>query len=291
MVTTTERMHYNDDESSKDVTLEKHEERSQAHYENLKKLIKEGNDMTHSDGVSLIGTNGFGNDSLGLVALLALLGNNGWGNNRNRCNDDCSNNSSTDINAILTTLGDIKASVPLAEAQVQLALAGSTAGLNSSINGANITNLQGQYALNQSLTAQSIALNESVRNVGDQVDSNLYKLNVAITNDGDKTRALIQSIDKQNDSRLITSQANEIAELRAEHHRANDRHGIEISMVNNQNQNQLQFQQQQQLLNTLTNTLCEVGQMARATNQSLIIGNTGHVSGGRQTANPTNVRA
>lgn len=246
---------------------------------------------------------GLGGGLIGGVLLGALLGRNGglFGNNGEGAGA-VALQGSIDTNSILQTLGDIKASVPLAEAQVQLALAGQSANINNSINSANIANMQGQSQLalaiasgistTQSLTAaQTLELSRQIGEVGNQADRNLFQLTQAISKDGEKTRALIQSIDKQNDSRLITAQANEIIELRAEQNRAADRHGIEINMINNQNQNQLQFQQQAQVLNGLAAALMEVGQIARATNTNLIVGNTGATTTGAQTANPVNVKA
>lgn len=232
-----------------------------------------------------------GGSALGLVALIALLGRGGLGGLGVGEGGAAAVGlqSSIDTNTILQSLGDIKASVPLAEAQVQLALAGQSANINGNINMANIANLEGQGSIRASLSAQTQNLTEQIAAVGNQADRNLFQLSQTITADGAQTRALIQSIDKQNDSRLITAQANEIIELRAEQNRASDRHGIEINMINNQNQNQLQFQQQAQVLNTLTSALVDVSQVARATNQAINIGS------GTQTANPnnnaTNVRA
>lgn len=76
---------------------------------------------------------------------------------------------------------------------------------------------------------------------------------------------------------------------RSERNRDADRHGVEITM--NNNQNQLQFQQQSQVLNGLAHLLSDVAQVARATNSNVIVGNTGATTTGTQTANPTNVRA
>lgn len=262
---------------------------------------KRKNDMASVETPTFLATGGnsdgmgLGGGLLGGVLLGALMGrNNGFfgGNGGDGFNGSANSlQSSIDTNTILQSLGDLKAAVPLAEAQVQLALAGQSASITGEINSANVANLQGQAALNASMLAQTMNIGSQIQDVGNQADRNLYQLSVAIANDGAQTRALIQSIDKQNDSRLITAQANEIIELRSERHRSDDRHGIEINMINNQNQNQLQFQQQAQVLNTLANALVEVGQLARATNSNVIVGNTGATQTGTQTANPTNVRA
>lgn len=241
-----------------------------------------------------------GGGALGLVALLALLGRGGIGGLGGAADAGGSAVNQLTLGQIQQTLGDIKASVPLAEAQVQLALAGAQSDINSNVT-SHASDLQ--QTLSTNAVAQALAnsnLQSSV-NAGTAVslaaikDAQLatergnWALSQVVTNDGDKTRALIQSIDKSNDSRLITAQANEIVELRQDAARANDTHGIAINMTNNQNQNQLQFQQQQQYLNVLTNGLSDALQSIRATNQAINIGS------GFQQANPsntnTNVRA
>lgn len=266
----------------------------------LRKIHKKVKKMAMVETPSMIMGTGTGSDGglglggglIGGVLLGALLGRNGglFGGNTDGGAGANLMQSSIDTNAILQTLGDIKASVPLAEAQVQLALAGQSANIISNMNSATIANLEGQGNIRAALSLQTQNLTEQIAAVGNQADRNLFQLSQTIVQDGAQTRALIQSIDKQNDSRLITAQANEIIELRAEQNRASDRHGIEINMINNQNQNQLQFQQQAQVLNALSSALIEVGQIARATNSNVIVGNTGAV-GATQTANPTNVRA
>lgn len=293
--------------------LKVHENRSQNRYERLVGMVSGKTDekedsMSAREDLNIIGgggDGGFGGGGmLGGLLIGALLGRNGGGLFGGGNGDGAGAiglQSSIDTNTILQSLGDIKASVPLAEAQVQLALAGQAASITNQINGTTLSLANGQSQLGLSIAnalstakdlaaAQTQTLSELVNNVGNQVDRNLYQLSTAVTNDGDKTRALIQSLDKQNDSRLITAQANEIIELRSERNRDTDRHGIEINMINNQNQNQMQFQQQAQVLNQLTSALIEVGQIARATNSTVMVGNTG-TTAANQTANPTNVRA
>jgi hypothetical protein len=253
------------------------------------------------------GGDGFGLGGGGMIGGLlvgALLGRGGFGGfggveGRGFGGESISglNNlqGAIDTNIILQSLGDIKAAVPLAESQVQLALAGSTSDITSQ-------QLQQTIALqNQGFNAQ-LATQASFANTGDKIDNLQASMALAVaTNqfncvqatmaDGEKTRDLISSIDRDNLNRLITTQANEITELRNERNRDGDRHGLEINMINNQNQNQMQFQQQAQALNTLAHGLVEIGQIARATNSNVIVGNTGASTTGAQTASPTNVRA
>ncbi len=185
-------------------------------------------------------------------------------------------------NETLGQLADIKASVPLAEGQVQLALAQAVQQITSQ-NSAN-TNLlaQGQTtalltaATNQALLARDIAsVNTNVSATGAMVIS-------AINADGNATRSLITNNQIAELNRIAAERQDEIIELRGDSRRDRDRHGIEINMINNQNQNQLQFQQQSQVLGSLTNCLADAVQSIRATNQAINIGS------GVMAANPTN---
>ncbi len=203
---------------------------------------------------------------------------------------------------VMGQLADIKAAVPLAEAQVQLALAGSTGEIRSHLGQVENGILIGQAAINKNISdaiAASLASQNNINvNVLQTSTANLmatkdaqYAIATAIAVDGDKTRTLITANQISELQRLAAERQDEIIELRNGAARDRDRHGIEINMINNQNQNQLQFQAQAQVLTSLTACLAEVSQVARATNQNLIIGNTGAVATGQQTANPVNVRA
>jgi len=214
--------------------------------------------------------------------------------------------------ATLQAIGDVKASVPLSACEVMGSVSAAAAditsqtlsqtiGLNQNINDAKSTALAAANANALQNAAGFANVKDATDALSTQtavgfgiINANIERTGWALSNtvrdDGDKTRALIQSIDKTNDSRLITAQANEIVELRQDARRLSDTHGIAITMNNNQNQQQLQFQQQAQAINTLAHGLADVSQIARATNQQLIIGNAGATTTGAQTANPVNVR-
>lgn len=286
---------------------------------------------------SIINTGGHGDNGLmggGLVGGLllgSLMRNGGFGNdfgNGNRGGHWGGESCVTPTNLtagltgvtdaiqnteVMAALGDIKASVPLAEAQVQLALAGSTGEIRSHIGAVENTVMLGQSGINQNINTNSLFTN---KNISDAIASSLssqsiiketvlttasqnlqatmqskFDLSQAITADGERTRALITSFENANTQRLLGERQDQINELLSEGRRRDDRHGIDITMINNQSQNQMQFQQQQQMLNSMHGRLCEVDQVARATNQQLIIGNTGVTTGGAQSSNPTNVNA
>ncbi len=256
---------------------------------------------------------GMGGGLIGGLLAASLFGNrnNDW--NRNWHGEGCVTPSQltagltgvTDAiqnTEVMGQLADIKAAVPLAEAQVQLALAGAQAELAGQINGSTLSNLNGQAQINKNISdaiAASMASQNNINvNVLQTSTANLmatresqYATLAAIKEDGEKTRALITANQIRELQRLAAERLAEFIALRHGSARDRDRHGIEISMINNQNQNQLQFQQQAQAMVSLGHCLADVTQLARATNQNLIIGNTGAVATGQQTANPVNVKA
>jgi hypothetical protein len=220
------------------------------------------------------------------VSLLGRGGLGGFGGN-NWGNDGVGGGGASVLNAgtldtIQQTLGDIKASVPLAEGQVQLALSNAMSSLTNQINQGNGAVLAGQSSAALSAAVYANQAARDVCAVETEVARQGTATQMAITADGEKTRALITSnMIADLNSKLVIA-ANEAAELREQASRTADTHGINISMINNQNQNQLQFQQQQQVLNQLTGVLSGMQQSIHATNQAINIGS------GLLRANPNN---
>ena len=215
--------------------------------------------------------------------------------------------------AIMSQLADVKAAVPLAEGQIQLALAGAQMDLNNSISQSSasniaavsslstnlMNNLNMQTQMNQkgfsdtaaTVVAQGTANLLATKDAATQALQSSWLLNQAITNDGDKTRALIQSIDKTNDSRLITSLANEVTELRNEGRLRATEGNITISNTNTAQAvaQQQQAQQQQQQLAVLGAHLQALYQQNQHIQQGVLNIGSGTVSGNSQTAANTRV--
>lgn len=207
------------------------------------------------------------------------------------------NNTST----ILQTLGDIKASVPLAEGQTQLALQGAQAQLTSAIdntgdqilqqgNAAQISNLQGQAALSRQLSdviATSLASQSTIKDtVQDSIATvnlgianlatanlqNTYALNTAIrdgtdkavaatVDQGEKTRALINAGREADMQRQISDLTNALAETRADSRVRASE--INITNTNTATAQQMQFQtMQQQQFQVLAQLGAAVGNLA-----------------------------
>ena len=262
---------------------------------------------TSSPGVAVIpGGGGYAEGGLlGTLLLLGLLGGNGI-NGRKECVDQAALNSllgSLNNNSVLSALGDIKSAIPLATCETNLAMAAQTDQLTRNITNGQTAILQGQAALQLAEATSTAAIQANICNTSQNllagqsaINTNIDRTGMTIVNairdDGNATRALITEnvIQALRDDKVILS--NELAEIRSERNRDRDRHGIEISTIVNQNQNQMQFQEQRQALNALSNHLFGIsGQIARATNSNVIVGNTGATTTGTQTANPTNAVA
>lgn len=257
---------------------------------------------------------GLGAGLLGGVLGGALLGNGGLFGNRNGAVEGCVTpsqltsalngvESNSNTTTILQTLGDIKASVPLAESQVQLALAGVQSDIQGLISSSSNAILAGQTSIGRDIagaTATVLAAASGNREVVQNgfaatnlaIANSTYALNTAIRDDGDKTRALLISQNDANLQRMLTVAENALIEQRAIGRSAATE--VNVSQVVNQAQAQTQAQQQQQQQLILLSQIAAGFhglQNAVATNSNLIVGNTGATTTGAQTANPVNVRA
>lgn len=258
---------------------------------------------------------GLGAGLLGGVLGGALLGNNGNGlfGNKNAgvTIDPWQNQANMDL---MAGIGEVKAAIPAAEGQAQLALAGAqmnitnavTAGTGATIGAISafessvMNNLNMQTQMNQKgfsdTTAAVVASGNTnliaTKDLSAQTDRNAWAITQAINNDGDKTRALIQSIDKTNDSRTITNLANEVTELRNEG-RIREATG-NITISNNStataNAQQSQAQQQAQLQFQILNQLAALTADLQTVKQSSVVFNSGLMANaGNQTAANTRV--
>jgi hypothetical protein len=184
-------------------------------------------------------------------------------------------------NAIATVnanVADQGAKVSAQLDQVSLGLSQGHAVLNQNIStvsaGTNLRISDASSLVNQNIATVGAALNQNISN-------SAYEVAKAITNDGDKTRALIQGIETASLNRQITVAQNEISELRNE--RSVTGSGINVTNNISQSQAQAQAQQQQQYANNLLSQL--VNEVQRNTNSVV---NLGSMTSSPQTA--TNVR-
>lgn len=253
--------------------------------------------------------------------LPRLVGNNGLGvdgvNGFNNHNQLTAADVTTQVGALLSMqdINEVKRDVFQAQAATAAEIA--TANLSSTTNTlqAEIANLQGQGLLAASIAenryVMSNEVHEGTANVVAAIDNaaanslavtnalaaslaaghaaiqagiadSKYATLVAVNNDGDKTRALIEAINLADLNRQITIADNRITEL------LGDRRTVDsgITVTNNINQNQLQQQQQQQFANINTQLACLASELQRNTQSTV---NLGTMTGTAQTANNTRV--
>lgn len=221
-----------------------------------------------------------GGDGMG-VLLGLLLGRGGLLGNDNR-DRDCVNQA--DLNG--ATLGDIKAAIPLAEAQVQLALAGNQNAISQLVTSIGNQLQNGQTAQLLQTCNQTAALTAAIAAVDTNVDRSSCDVKSAVK---DSERNILEVINqnriKDLEQQLTVSQLRE-SECRAINREQVNSHNVTTTVNTNQQQAQLQAQELRHSVNAL---LAGFSQIARATNSQVVVGSTGVA--GTQTANPTNVAA
>lgn len=244
------------------------------------------------------GYGGGGDGGMNALVLAALLGggrgfgfgNQGYGPAYPPVDVGVKCATTDDLNA--QCMGDIKAAIPLAEAQVQLALAGLQASLSGQATANANAVQQGQTSILLGQMSQGAALTAAITGVDNNLSSQACDIRSAIHADGEATRALITSNTIAELNQRLTVAQQEALELRQRNERDRDRHGVEITMTNNQNQLQQQQQLQFQAINHQMAQLCGlINQSNRATNSTVQVGNTGAATAGAQNNNPTNVVA
>lgn len=210
---------------------------------------------------------GLGGGDGGLLAL-ALLGGGGlgFGGRRDHDRNDCASTDQLQTatgsivdtvqnQSIQNTLAGISAAIPLAEAQVQLALAGSTGEIRSHLGQVENGILIGQTAINKNVSdaiASSLAsqnsININVLTQGSATREAVNAMGVAnLTATANSTREIIAAINDQNTANLQRQLA--VAESALLERNASLRAReteINITNTNTATAQQLQVQGQQQ---------------------------------------------
>jgi hypothetical protein len=198
-------------------------------------------------------------------------------------------------------------------AAIPLQIASAQSELSNKITDANTANLQGHFALatrvgdaTATLLASQNMINTNVMTQGSDTRATVTNFgvsNLAATKDAQyatamavsaSTKEILAALNDQNTANLqrqLTVAEQALLETRAE----SRARGTEVNVTQTVNQAQAQTQAQQQAQQQMLTLqhLCTVVQglqSAVATNSNMIIGNTGAVGTGPQTANPVNVR-
>lgn len=179
--------------------------------------------------------------------------------------------------SLMAGIGDIKQAVAVGVATTETSNATQTGQLSSAILQSTSANQVAVAGVKDAVNANSVVLMQQLNQLNSNIMESKYELSRDITNDGEKTRALITA-------NMVTDLNNQLADLRVQ--RAIADNGVTVTNNINQNQNQ---QQQQQQLGFVVNALSGVVAELQRNTQSVV--NLGTMSGsaGSQTANNTRV--
>lgn len=252
-----------------------------------------------SEGMGLGG--GIGGGLLGGILAGALFGG-GIGNNRNN-GEGCVTPANltaglagvTDAiqnTTVMQSLGDIKASVPLAESQVQLALAGAQSEITGQISTSLLATLSGQNMINKNVSdaiaaslASQTSIKESVAAYGvanlNATKDAQFAIATIVKDDGEKTRALITSNTISELQRQLT-----VAQTAALEDRLTNRaRETEITITNTntataqQVQTQAQMQAQSQAIIQLSGLINNLAGDIQSVRQGQVVFNSGTMAG------------
>lgn len=181
--------------------------------------------------------------SIGTEALLAAMLAGGRGN----CGSyggsgDAGLHVVTKSDMALQGIGDIKAAIPLAEGQVQLALAGLKDSLTSQAT-ANVLHLT------NALAATNTSLAAGFGAIGTAISNSTRDAVMATTLQGEATRNLINANQVAELTRLLGTASAEVIELRGDSRNERRSRETEVNVTQNVTQAQAQAQSQAQMQN------------------------------------------
>jgi hypothetical protein len=182
---------------------------------------------------------------------------------------------------LMASIGQVDKAVAVSTAAMEASQALQSSSIVSQLN-----NVAGSLAsrvdnVKDIVNANAVALMQGQAAIQQNIMENRYELSKDITNDGEKTRALITSQYELNLQRQLADANAAIIELRSREYSGNTARGIEVTTTNNINQMQQQQQQQAQY-GQLANLIWSLGQSIRNDNSAINVGS------GTQTSTPTN---
>jgi len=182
---------------------------------------------------------------------------------------------------LMAGIGAVDKSVAVSTATMEASQATQTLGITSQLNNVASSLAARTDNLKDIVNANSVALMQGQNAIQQNIMENRYELSKDISNDGEKTRALITQQYEINLQRQLADANAAIIELRSDGRLSERTRGIEVTTTNNINQMQQQQQQQTQY-GQLANMIWALGQNIRNDNAAINVGS------GTQTSTPTN---
>lgn len=182
---------------------------------------------------------------------------------------------------LMAAIGGVAKDVAVSTAAMEASQANQTIGITSQFNNTTASLASRVDGVKEAVNAGTMVLAQQLNGLQQQVMENRYELSKDISNDGEKTRALlVQQYEATLNRQLSDANAAVIA-LQAKIDTQSTARGVEVTTTNNINQMQQQAQQQQQW-GQLYNAIWGLAQQIQSTNSAINVGN------GTLTANPAN---
>ena len=182
---------------------------------------------------------------------------------------------------LMAAIGGVAKDVAVSTAAMEASQANQTIGITSQFNNTTASLAARVDGVKEAVNAGTMVLAQQLNGVQQQIMENRYELSKDISNDGEKTRALITQQYEATLNRQLSDANAAVIALQAKLDSGTVARGVEVTTTNNINQMQQQQQQQAQW-GQLYNVLWGLAQNIRSNNEAINVGS------GTLTANPVN---
>jgi hypothetical protein len=246
---------------------------------NMAEILQPSGMMMSGGGDGLFGGGGL----IGGLILGSLLRNNGnlLGNDGGAAALRSPPEQSQANMSLMNAIGEVGKAVAVSTAAMEASQANQTIGITSQFNNTTASLAARVEGVKEAVNAGTMVLSQQLNGLQQQVMENRYELSKDISNDGDKTRALITAQYEATLNRQLSDANAAVIALQSKLDNGAVARGIEVSTTNNINQMQQQQQQQSQW-GQLYNVLWGLAQNIRSNNEAINVGS------GTLTANPVN---
>jgi hypothetical protein len=183
--------------------------------------------------------------------------------------------------SIMQSLGAIDKGVAVSTASMEASQAAQSAALNASLNSVASSLVTRIDGTKEAVNAGTMVLAQQLNQINTNLMATANETQKVVTNDGDKTRALITAQYEASLNRQLSDANAAVIALQAKLDNGVATRGVEVTTTNNINQMQQQQQQQAQF-GQLANLIWGLGQSIRSNNEAINVGS------GTLTASPTN---
>jgi len=182
---------------------------------------------------------------------------------------------------LMAGIGQVDKAVAVSTAAMEASQAAQSLGIQNQLSQVAQATVAQITGVKEAVNAGTMVLAQQLAGLSQTTMENRYELSKDISNDGEKTRALITAQYEAALNRQLSDANAQIIALQTRFEGAERTRGVEVTTTNNINQMQQQQQQQAQY-GQLANLIWALGQQIRSSNEAINVGS------GTLTANPTN---